>query len=302
MKNLLVILTFIICSFSVFAQPGISIDEVSKTIVGGSAQRNVYKMLIQQAKKQDVIKGLKKQLEKGTKKKVILDNSNLLIERVVYKDFWSDSLVINIEVVEVEMGTVCYFAIDLDTVPISSKTHPELDVKVKRYMRSFGIDMYEVAVNEEMDSEEKHLKSIEKDLKNALHENDKITQKIHNEKMSINDLNDEVSMNAADRDSKIGEIQVQKDRVMESNELEKDAEKEKLKVLKSDLKKIKKINKKLNKEIFKKENHIRDMELDIEKNVQLQESIHTRMTEQNGVVEEVRKKQFAISDAKKSMD
>ena len=44
------------------------------------------------------------------------------------------------------------------------------------------------------------------------------------------------------------------------------------------------------------------MELDIEKNVQLQESIHNRMTAQNGVVEEVRKKQFAISDAKKSMD
>ena len=240
MKNLVVFILFVFGSITLLAQPGVSIDEVNKSIVGAKAERNVYKMLIHQAKKQDVIKGLKKQLEKGTKKKVILDKSNVLIERVVYKDFWSDSLVLNIEVVEVEMGSVCYFSIDLDTVAISSKTHPELDVKVKRYMRSFGLNMYEVAVNEEMDSEQKHLKSIEKDLKNALHENDKITQKIQNERMSINDLNDDVSMNAADRDSKIGEIQVQKDRVIESNELEKEAEKEKLKVLKNDLKKIKK--------------------------------------------------------------
>ncbi|MGB0403448.1 MAG: hypothetical protein ACPGEG_05075 [Salibacteraceae bacterium] len=302
MKNAFLITIALFYSLFTFAQPGVSIDEVNKTIVGGTTERNVYKMLIHQAKKQDVLKGLKKRLEKGTKTKVIVDKSNVLIERVVYKDYWSDSLVLNVEVVEVELGTVCFFAIDLDTVAISSVTHPELNVKVKRYMKSFGLDMYDQAVNEEMEREEKHLKSIEKDLKSALHENDKITQKIHNEKMSINDLSDEVSMNEADRGSKIAEIQVQKDRVNESNDIEKDAEKEKLKVLKVDLKKIKKTNKKLNKEIFKKENNIRDMEIDIEKNVQLQESVHNRMTEQNAVVEEVRKKQFAISDAKKSMD
>jgi hypothetical protein len=305
MKILTTLFVSALLSFNCIAQlPGITISETNQSFLG-SAARPVYKMLILQAKKNDVIKALEKRLEKGTKQDAKVVDNTVKIEKVYYKNFWTDSLSIQAEIIEVEQGTVCYFAIDKDTATVSSKTHEELDVEVRKYMKRFGLNMYGDALVYEMKIEEKHLKSIEKELRSAQGESDKYRQKIDNKKVEVANKKEEIKMNDADRQAKMQEISAQKVALaaVDPAQTEKKAlEKDKLKTLKKELKKNKKTDKKMRKEKFKLENQARDFELEKEKADKHIESVQGRIAEQTEVIEAVRKKQYAVQDAIKGLN
>lgn len=288
---------------AVFAQPGYSLNEELHSY-NGSASQNVYKLFIEKAQKKDVLKGLEKRLESGTKQDATVSTNKITIEKVVYKDYWSDSLVIDVEIVEVESGTMCFFLLSLDTTVISSKTHPELDVKIHRYLRKFGLDMYDEALEDEMEVEKKQLKAIEKEHRSTLNDIDKSNAKIESNKLEIELKNDEIDMNKADRQTKITEMEVQKMVVTnsadESAEV-RETEKAKLKTLKSDYKKLKKHYKKLNKQISKMENNSRDVQLEKEKLVVQEKNIRERVDAQVGVVEQVKAKQDEVQVALNSL-
>lgn len=283
------------------AQPGISLTTSKSAFMGGE-ERSVYKLLIYDAAKNDVLKGLESRLEKGTKQKAMVDKSSITIEKVVYKNYWSDSLVIVSEVVEVSRGVLCNFAVDLDSIPVDSNSNKELDTKVKRYLKRFGVDMYAVAVKKELKIEEKSLKHLEKDFKSALKAEDKQIQKINNERLAIANTNEAIDINSSDQESKIEEMQVQKGYVSKASGDEKAIEKEKLKAIKSELKKLKKENKKLNKDVFKRRNHIRDIELEVEKIKTEQAELKERIEDQQEKIKAIHQKQFAIEDALKDLN
>lgn len=302
MKQLLTYL-FTALTIGVFAQPGINVEEATQAF-NGEESRNIYKLLIKQAKKQDIVKALEKRLERGTRQEVEVNSSIMTIRKVVYKNFWEDSLVITAQVAEVELGTMCYFAFDLDTQQISSKTHQELDLEIKRYLKSFGLDMYGLALEDEMKAEQKHLKGIEKELKSAHSDSDKWRKKIDDKKLEISNKNEDIGVNKSDRQVKMKEIEQQKltlANVDASDAEQKQVEKDKLKTMKKELKKFKKLDKKYRKEIFKMENQIRDYELEKEKADKHIESVQSRISDQNEAIETVRKKQFSVQDAKKEL-
>jgi len=292
MKWILLIPTLLISSF-LWAQPGYTLAEELHSY-NGSLTFNHYKLYIQKAMKKDVLKGLEKRLESGTRKVATVDNSKITIEKVVYKDYWSDSLVIDAEIVEAEKGTMCFFLIKLDTNVIGSKTHAELDVKIRRYLKKFGLNMYADALDDEMNKEKKLLRSIEKEHKSALREIDKSDDKVKANTVEIELKKDEIDINKADRHTKVTEMEVQKMVIVNSsdeNPEQQKLEKTKLKTMKSEFKKLKTDYKKLNSQISKMDSSSRDEELKKEKLVIQAKNIKDRVTAQAKVIEAVKAKQ-----------
>jgi hypothetical protein len=99
--------------------------------------------------------------------------------------------------------------------------------------------MYQDAVKDELKKEEGLLKNIEKELKSEMNQEDKIRKKIEGIKIDKTDKKQEIVQNTAARESKIKEIQTQKDKLAALPAEEKDAkkaEKGKLKELTKELK------------------------------------------------------------------
>lgn len=233
--------------------------------------------MIQQAVKEDVAKGLVKQLEKKTRTKAVESTEMISIDKVFYEGYWLDSLSIKAIPMRKENGTLVTFTFDKDGQSVGEKNQPDLHVSIKKYLKNFALDMYEDAVEDELKTEEKRLKSIERELKSELHNEDKIRKKIEGIKIDKTDKQEEIAQNQAARESKIDEIQAQKDKMtnMAGSKEAKKEEKAKLKTMNSELKGMKKANKKMNKAVFKMDNRIRDLELERVTSVSQQKAIQT---------------------------
>ena len=134
-----------------------------------------------------------------------------------------------------ENGTLVTFTFDKDGQSVGEKNQPDLHVSIKKYLKNFALDMYEDAVEDELKTEEKRLKSIERELKSELHNEDKIRKKIEGIKIDKTDKQEEIAQNQASRESKIDEIQAQKDKRtnMAGSKEAKKEEKAKLKTMNS---------------------------------------------------------------------
>lgn len=145
------------------------------------------------------------------------------------------------------------------------------------------------------------LKNIEKELKSEMNQEDKIRKKIEGIKIDKTDKKQEIVQNTAARESKIKEIQTQKDKLAALPAEEKDAkkaEKGKLKELTKELKGFKKANKKMSKSVFKMDNNIRDLELERVTSANLQKTIQTRINAKNTDIAAVEKKLYSIDEAR----
>ncbi len=254
---------FVLMSEFIAAQTGYTIDQ-KKQSFGSRGELETYELMILQAKKEDVTKGLVKTLEKGTRTKAVESSEMISINKVFYEGYWLDSLSIQAIALRKENGTLLTFTFNNNGVYVSEKTYPELHVGVKKYLKNFALNMHEDAVKNELKVEEKRLKSIEKELKSEINTEDKIRKKIQGIELDKTDKKEEIAQNKAARESKIHEIQTHKDQLatMDGNKEARAEEKAKLKALNSELKSFKKANKKMSKSVFKMNNNIRDLELE----------------------------------------
>ncbi len=283
----------------IFAQPGHTIEQKKQTF-GSFGELETYELLIMQANKADVIKGLVKQLEKKTKLKTVETKEMVSIDKVFYEDYWLDSLSIKAIPIQKENGTMVTFSFDNEGQSVGKTTHPELHLSIKKYLKNFGLNMYEDAVKDELKSEEKKLKTLEKELKSAMNNEDKIRKKIQNEEINKTDKKEEIAQNQASRESKVAEIQTQKDKMnaITDDKEAKAVEKATLKTMSKELKVMKKDNKKMHKTVFKIDNHIRDLELEKEGSIKEQESIKGRINNKKDEIIAVKNKLYAITEAR----
>lgn len=297
MKKIAVLLSLIVGSSCLFAQTGHSIKQVKQPF-GSLGELETYELMIQQAVKEDVAKGLVKQLEKKTRTKAVESTEMISIDKVFYEGYWLDSLSIKAIPMRKENGTLVTFTFDKDGQSVGEKNQPDLHVSIKKYLKNFALDMYEDAVEDELKTEEKRLKAIEKELKSELHNEDKIRKKIEGIKIDKTDKQEEIAQNQAARESKIDEIQAQKDKMtnMAGSKEAKKEEKAKLKTMNSELKGMKKANKKMNKAVFKMDNRIRDLELERVSSVSQQKAIQTRIDAKNQDIAAVKKKLYAVEE------
>ncbi|MBD81594.1 MAG: hypothetical protein CL840_21930 [Crocinitomicaceae bacterium] len=280
--------------FYVQAQSGITLSQELRSH-DEIKTRNYYALHIMQAKQKDVLKGLEKRLESKTKKEVTVTKNVLNIEKVVYKELGTDSFNISVEVRELENATLCYFAIDLDSVPVGAISHPELDIKLNKYLKRFGLAMYLDAIDDEMDQEQKLLKSIEKELRSTYNESDKSENKIKQNQVEIELTKEELEVNKSNRKSKLTEIEAQKLTVASSSGTSaenQETEKQKLSNLEGEYKKLKSEYKKMQGKTSNLEHEIRNLELKKEKSDMHAETVKQRLADQNLVIEKVKDKQF----------
>lgn len=300
MKLALICITFLIGTLYSVAQPGFTIEQ-KKQAFGAQGILETYELMILQAQKEDVVKGLVKQLQKGTRAKATESTEMISISKVFYEDYWLDSLSIMAIATQKETGTLVLFSFDDDGQSVGQSTHAELHLAIKKYLKNFALNMYEDAVKDELKKEEGRLKDIEKELKSAIKDEDKIRKKIEGVKIDKTDKKEEIAQNSAARASKIEEIQAQKDKIAGWDGADKEGKKEeksKLKALNKELKKFKKANKKMNKSVFKMDNEIRDLELERVKFQSLQKSIKERIDAKNIEINKINEKLYQIKEAR----
>lgn len=129
----------------------------------------------------------------------------------------------------------------------------------KKFLHDFAAEQYREVVRGQIKEEQKKLKDLDKDLDKLNKDNDKLLSTVSENRVKIENIKNDISVNESDQERVRGQIQAQKKTVDQARNISEDA-------FKSAEKELKSLEKQLDKLVKEHENYykqINDLESDI---------------------------------------
>lgn len=299
MKKAFTILLICIAMFS-FAQKTIEVVTVQETISKG--KQPGYAIEIPQASLEDVKKAWKSRIQKGTKSKPVEAGYELVITDAIEKEISpnsfniyslllnKDSLIYLVAFFEIDSSR--FFDPDVKSDDIVTQ---KVNLAIRNYMHSFGVEQYTDAVHQELKTEEKTLKDLNKELKSLKDEEEKNEKNIKSSEQKITTAEEEISMLKTQTLSQIEKIEAARLSLLgiTDKEAKKTANKE-LNALEKGKKKLDGEKEKQEKHIVGYQSDIKESNSEIEKLTESQKEMAEKITAKEEKVNAVEEKLAGI--------
>jgi len=279
------LLLFVVYTTGIIAQMPIIINEDSLRF--GSSLIPCLSVTIPEAQYDKTLKAWINNLESGTKSKVVSENNDLTIFGAKLKKISPDPVNVYSRLTGQDSMLVLFAAFEMRKDQYIEKATAEKElVQAEYYLKDFAKDQYLDVVREQVNAEEKKLRSIEKELKSLEKDKSSSQKSIHSSRNLITDENDNLAVqnnelssvssaiiglneelssmdDSPERDAKIG--------------VRRELEKRKKKALKS--------IKSSENRISKAENNIRKNEREIPRNENDQEIVKEKYDKQDAILQ-----------------
>lgn len=267
-----------------------------------------YIIDIPQADLKTVNKNWIKLLQEETKQKVVISEHEIFIEGAMVSNVVQKPINIYSYVYEVDslIRVISFYEIDSTFFEYSGSKDDIVGEKmyhgITNFKMKFGIEQYAIAVNEQLENEQKTLKTLQGDLQKLENDNQGLHKEIKKNEQNIAESNDEIKLLDADNERLLNTISAQRANIssISDKEQKKAAEKE-LKDLNSQKKKIGNKLEKEQSQIVEYEAVIKKCEEDIEKNLKLQEESKAEIVSQEEKIKSVENQLEGIEEIEKSL-
>jgi DNA repair exonuclease SbcCD ATPase subunit len=255
----------------------------------------VYVVLIPEANLESVSKEWIKIIRQNTKSKVVESGSEINIQGTQIPEIYEKPINLYSAILGQDSAIKLVAAFEIDSVFFelteNNKTiySENIHNSIKGFLRNFAVGQYKVAVQDQLDLEEKKLGSLNKEFDdlNKQVENDR--KEIKEKEQNIKNSQDAIASYEKDNERKVAEINSKKEsnaKIEDNPELQKVA-KEQLKELEKEKKSIENNLEKEQKNIVKYQADIDELNRAVENNLKLIEEKKTQITGQEDVVKKV---------------
>ncbi len=248
-------------------QDSLQVMEGKNTCSLGS--QSSFSIQIPQVKQKEIMSAWRKYVKQGTKKSAEEDGGEIILSQAVIPALGIDTFTVYAKTEATDRGVLfTSFYHWNDSLFISSSIDVSKTEKISGFIRTFAIQEYKNAVEDELKTNQKMLKTLESNLEDLISENDNSAKKINEYKRNIEQLKSDIKTTDKELDLKSEEVIRQKLYVESytGTPEAKAVEEKKFKDLSKQKNKL--IDKKedMYKEIDDKEKKIKDKERLIEKN------------------------------------
>lgn len=294
MKKIFALLGLCIISFTgIKAQEPIEVTEDSLQI--GSSSIPALSVRIPEVEYEKTLKSWIKTLESGTKSKVVTENEQMSIFGAKVKTISDNPVNVYSALLNEDGGVnlkVTFEEKKDEYVQMSSGQYP----KAREYVFNFAKDQYVEVVSNQVRTEENKLRDLERDLASLEREQEKLERSTRSNKETINTERDRLAVLNNELESIAGTIIDDSNQTagMGATEIKEDYVKDLEKKRKKTLKEIESAEKK----VSKAEKEIEDAGREIPKTVKDQENLHSKVSEQEAVVQKFVTKLNTIKEYK----
>lgn len=197
-------------TLSAFAQKQLTVEVSERPMSKGT--RISYTVEVPQAQLKDVEKDWVKYTAKNSKGKAIIANGEYLQTGAVNVNISPDHM---FNIYSKLFGTVegvritAWFA-ENDTLFVQSDSTRGQYLAIEKYVRDFGVMQYREAVKGELNAAQDKLKALKKGLATQIKSEERASDKISNDKRSIDRSNDAIATNKSDQGAASTKIEAQK--------------------------------------------------------------------------------------------
>jgi hypothetical protein len=191
---------FLLISFSVLSQVAIEVKNEKAQMSKG--MQNSYTVLIPQAILKTVQQNWTKKLQESTKVKVTEAGQELQFLKAVKPALTNDTVSIYSFIIQKDSMISLSVFVEIDTVFFSPKEDKtdlatdKIDNNIKNYIRAFAVEQYRLAVGDELEAEQKILKTKENEL-----------EKLEKEQSNLEKDNSSLENDIDDKEREIKEIE-----------------------------------------------------------------------------------------------
>jgi hypothetical protein len=278
-----------------YTQEEITVRQVKETISQG--EQTGFEVIIPQANLDEVKKSWIKKIQQGVKSKALESGNEISIAGALVKEISLEPLNIYslVTLVDSSVRLVAFFEMDSlffdPEIYEDEKAGDKILGGIQAYLRTFAVDQYEFAVEEELKAEQAALKELNKQLQDIQKEEEKMESSIKDEENRISQAEEETRILKAEREKQT--LVVEEKRIASATLIDKEAQK----AAKDEIKAYEKERDKTDKEINKQEkaienskSKIKDYEKAIEEGAEQQELLTGQIEKQEEVVLQVEEK------------
>jgi len=289
----LIIIAIVIFPFMLISQQKIEVFEDSAAISKGN--QIGYAVYIPQGEIDDIKKEWSKIIRQNTKSKVEEMGFEINIMGTQIEEIHHDpiNLYSTIYKMDTVLKLITFFEIDsvffVFTENNKTLQSEKIHHGINHFIKNFAVGQYSIAVQEELDEDEKELKSLNKEFDNLKKENENAHKEIQKCEQGISNSEHAISTLESDNERKLGEINTKKESmasIPKDSDLGKEAKKD-LKGLEKDKKNIENSLEKERKSIVECNASIEEMNHLIEKNLEQQEEMKALIEQQEDIVKAV---------------
>jgi predicted nucleic acid-binding Zn-ribbon protein len=291
----MLIIIFVLISYSAVSQ---KVIEVKNTTAQMSKGNNpCYVVQIPQAVLKTVQQSWIKKLQEGNKTKVKELNQELQFIGAVKPEITPDSISIYSILIQADSMVTINVFVEIDTVffgPSEDKAllaNDKIDNNIRNYIRDFAITQYKIAVEDELETEQKTLKTMQNDLEKMEKDEENMKKDISTLDNDIDETEKEIKMTEKNLDLKNQEIATHGLSMEKlSTDTEKKAASDKKKQLEKEKKDIEKDISKLKDNVSSDKSKIDKNEKAIKDSEEAQAKMQEEIVNQTTVVEKVQTK------------
>jgi hypothetical protein len=239
------VIIFFLISFAASSQVVIEVKTTKAQMSKGN--QPCYVVQIPQAELKTVQQNWIKKLQEGNKSKVKELNQELVFIGAAKPELIADSINIYSILIQADSAIALNVFVEIDSAffgPSEDKTllaNDKIDNDIKKYVRDFAVAQYRLAVEDELELEQKNLKTLENDLEKLEKEEDNLKKDNSSLENDIEDSEREINEIGRNITLKDQEIQTHNTSILSlSTDVEKKAAQEKQKQLEKEKKGLEK--------------------------------------------------------------
>jgi len=288
-------LIFILLGINTFAQEPIEVKNIRAQMSKGT--QPCYVVNIPHAEIKSCQKDWIKKLRENNKIKIKEINLELVMEGALKSELTTDSVNIYSLMVPKDSLISLYLFLEIDSVFFSPKedktdlVSDKIDNSIKNYMRSFAVDQYNLVVSDELEDQQKMLKTLQNDL-------EKLVKDEENMKKDSASLENDIEQKERDIKELDANIEFISQELLKHNasmltlstDIEKDVAKDRKKELEKMKKDEEKSRSKTQNDIISYRSKIEKHAKDILKGEEMQEKKKQEISDQNTIINSVQTK------------
>lgn len=304
MKRIALPLTLVVLfltAHTLLAQKEILIS--SKKIAMSKGEQPAFIVEIPEADYESSLKNWEKLIRQNTKNKITEADHEMIMMGTTIIEIYNEPINIYSAIIQGDSSLKLIAVFEIDSVFFdyekSDKTVKEekTNSQIKHFLNNYATQQYLYAIENELEMEEGKLKDLNKELENLAKENENYLKDISENEQNIKNSQDALSSYEMDNERKQGEINSKKEAISGiANDPELlDQAKSQLKGLEKEKKGIQNKLEKEQKNVIKYQADIESLNIDVERNMELQTAKKAEIDQQELVLETVKKKLHNIN-------
>lgn len=251
----------------------------------GKAHMPALTVTIPEVNYETTLKSWTKELQSGTKSKLVIENNNLTIFGAKIKDISSTPVNVYSRLVNLDSVLRLTVSFELKKDEYVERTNSEADLnKAKIYLKEFAKNEYLDIAKDQADAEDKKLRDLQKELSSLEKDKNKLQKSIESENSTIYTENDNITTQKNELETVSAEL-IEQNKQLNTPEGEA-VKKEKTDYINSLEKRKKKAQNEIessNNKINKANNEIDKAKAEIPKNERMQEQVNEKIEKQQAV-------------------